>query len=147
MKDGDSCWGGLGLGFAGEAVDEFGWGDGGGADLADDDAGGVVGKDGGLDWSCAGGDGEGEGGDDGVTGATDVEDFAGDGGDVERGIVATTQEHAEFAEGDEQQGRGEGIDEVFGDAEELGILEGIGMARAIGQPGEFKSFLAVGCDE
>ena len=55
---------------------------GDGADFADDDAGGEIGEvDGGFDLEASGEAG-GEGGDDGVAGAGDVEDLAGAGGRV-----------------------------------------------------------------
>ena len=57
-------------------------GDGRGADFADDDAGGEVGEVGGGFDLEAGGHGGGQGGDDGVAGAGDVEDLTGAGGGV-----------------------------------------------------------------
>jgi hypothetical protein len=64
-------------GARGEGGDEFMLRDRDGADLGDDDAGGEVGElDGGADLEATG-DSGGEGGDDGVAGAGDVEDLAG----------------------------------------------------------------------
>src|SRR6266850_410806 len=60
---------------------------GGSADLADHDAGGMIGKDGSLHWRSPGGNGEGESGDDRIARARDVEDFLGERRDVERFAV------------------------------------------------------------
>jgi len=136
-----------GRGSGPEAAGEFVGSDGGGADLADDHAGGVVGEDGGLERGGAGGDGEGEGGDDGVPGAGDVEDLLGDGGDVKRLLAGAAEEHAQFAERDEEQGGGEVLEETARGADEVEVAERVGVAGFVGQSAELEGLLAVGRDE
>ena len=94
-----------GSGFAGKTGEQFVRGDGGGAEFAHDNAGGVIGKIRGLDGRRARHDGKGEGGDDGVARAGHIKDLAGGGGDMERLLAALAEEHALFAQGDEEQGR------------------------------------------
>src|ERR1700733_8423330 len=63
--------GGCGV-LGGEFVQDFGDVGGGGAELADHDAGGGVGDVHGLHQGAAAGEGQGQGSDDGVAGAGDV---------------------------------------------------------------------------
>jgi hypothetical protein len=82
--------------------------------LAHDDAGGVVGEDGGFDGRRSGHDGQGEGGDDGVAGAGHVVDFLGDGWDMKGFTIALAEEHAAVAEGDEQDGGAQCVQQLSG---------------------------------
>src|SRR4051794_36145041 len=62
--------------------------DRGGADFADDDAGGVIGNDGGFDRRRTGRDCQREGRDDGVAGAGNIENFLSHGRDVKMFMAA-----------------------------------------------------------
>ena len=85
----------------------------GGADLADDDAGGVVGEDGRFYGRCASRYREGERGNHRVAGAGNVEHLLRHRGNVERLLPALAEQHAQFAERDEQERRTQFVEEPF----------------------------------
>src|SRR5262249_33238822 len=75
--------------------------DRGGADLADDDAGGVVGEDGGFLEGAAGAEGQGAGREDRIPGAGDGEDLARDRREPSDHAAGLEERHALLAAGDE----------------------------------------------
>jgi hypothetical protein len=114
--------GGFSGGGRADRFEKFGASDGGGAALHDDEAAGDVGEMGGFERSCAAGEGEGVGGEDGVAGAGDVD-----------GLIAAMDRdvdglHAGLEEGDAVA--------AAGDEERLEFHIGEGGAAAAFEFGE-----------
>ena len=62
-------------------------------------------------------------------------------------LPALAEQHAQFAERDEQDGRAEFVEQAFGGEHEILVGERIGAARFVRQVRQFKGFLAIGRDE
>ncbi len=77
----------------------------------------------------------------------DVKHFLGNGGNMERLPVAFAEEHTRFAQGNQQQGRAQFVEQAFAHPEEVAIPQRIRMACVIGDRREFKSFLPIRCDQ
>src|SRR5579871_716571 len=88
-----------------ETADEFIWSDGGSADLADDNAGRMIGNNGGFQRRGAGSDGRCEGCDYSIAGAGHIVNLACDGGNVKRFLIALAEQHAEFSQRNQQDHR------------------------------------------
>jgi len=93
----------LGALLALHGATQFRGADGGGAELADDDAGGEIGQGHGLRQVLASSDGAGQGGNHRVASTGDVEHFAGAGRQVQGAVAGAQQGHAVFATGDQQR--------------------------------------------
>ena len=121
---------------------ELGGGDGGGTEFADDDAGGGVREVGGGFEFGAGGKGQDKGSEGGVAGAGDIVNFAGGGRDGFENFAGGAEQHAVFAEGDDQVFRREFFVEAGADGGGGEGRTGCGV-----ESGEFEGFAFVGGDE
>ena len=127
--------------------EQFVRGDGGGAQFADHHTGGVVGKKSGFDRRRARHDGQGEGGNDGVARAGDIEDFARGGGDMEWLFVALAEEETLLAEGNKEQGGLKVSQELLRHPPQALVAGRLGAVVLVGKTGQFKGFLAIGGEE
>src|SRR5947208_1874893 len=122
---------------------------GGGADLAHDNSGHVVGKDRRFERRCACGNGQGQRRDDRVTRARNIEDLLGHGRYVMRLLAALAEQHSLVAQRDQQQSRPQVAQQFFRGAHQSGVIQRIGGPRrtAVDHAGQFKRFLPIRRDE
>ena len=117
------------------------------ADFADDDARRVIRKNRRFERRRARRNRQRERGDDRVARAGNVEHFLRDGRDVKRLLPALAEQHAQFAERDQQHRRAQFVEQSFRDEHEIFVGQRIRVARFVRQIRQFKSFLAVRRDE
>ena len=79
--------------------------------------------------------------------AGNVEHFLRDGGNVKRLLPALAEQHAQFAERDQQHRRAQFVEQSFGDEHEIFVRQRVGVARFIRQIRQFEGLLAIRRDE
>ena len=113
-------------------------------DFADHNTGRVIGKNGRFERGGPSRDCKGERRNHGVTRAGYIEYFLCHRGNVIRRLAALAEQHAQFAERDEQDRWTRMLKQPVHDEPEIFILQRIGLAGVIRQFRQFKRLLAVG---